>query len=402
MARVEEKFDAELAAERDSYLRELLSNLEELETVILDLSVTDKETEQTRMLARQIHTIKGTAGSLGLDLLSAAAHRMEDLFADPRRRENTNEKFIDQLLAQNDLLASIAEAYLDDNERFLDDVRSQLGETAPATPAAATETKCFDRILIVEPSAATLQFCIKILGEFGSAHVSSVHDGYEALGCLLKGKFDAVITSLQVPTIDGQSLTTVVRTIPGPNVATPVILLTSATGALDPAKARPDYVVDKNAGLAKELRRVLKQLASSCRQASSSTSEAGSRVQRKILLVDDSREIHTLVRYSFKRFPHVQIVGLLDPTTAVETARRVSPDLVLLDVQMSPLSGQEVMRAIKAAPELSGIPVAFFTGTDDIGETQELQSLGACQIFKKPFSPKPFSEQVVNFFENDK
>ena len=153
MARVEEKFDAELAAERDSYLRELLSNLEELETVILDLSGTDKETEQTRMLARQIHTIKGTAGSLGLDLLSAAAHRMEDLFADPRRRENTNEKFIDQLLAQNDLLASIAEAYLDDNERFLDDVRSQLGETAPATPAAATETKCLNRILIVEPSA---------------------------------------------------------------------------------------------------------------------------------------------------------------------------------------------------------------------------------------------------------
>src|SRR5437762_1220040 len=232
MARVEEKFDAELAAERDSYLRELLSNLEELETVILDLSGTDKETEQTRMLARQIHTIKGTAGSLGLDLLSAAAHRMEDLFADPRRRENTNEKFIDQLLAQNDLLASIAEAYLDDNERFLDDVRSQLGETAPATPAPATETKCFDRIVIVEPSAATLQFCIKILSEFGSEHVSSVHDGYETLGCLLTEKFDAVITSLQVPTIDGQSLTTVVRTIPGPNVATPVILLTSATGAL--------------------------------------------------------------------------------------------------------------------------------------------------------------------------
>ena len=94
----------------------------------------------------------------------------------------------------------------------------------------------------------------------------------------------------------------------------------------------------------------------------------------------------------------MQIVGLLDPTTAVETARRVSPDLVLLDVQMSPLSGQEVMRAIKAAPELSGIPVAFFTGTDDIGETQELQSLGACQIFKKPFAPKTFPAQVVNFF----
>src|SRR6266480_4320651 len=109
MARVEEKFDAELAAERDSYLRELLSNLEELETVILDLSGTDKETEQRRMLARQIHTIKGMAGSLGLDLLSAAAHRMEDLFADPRRRENTNEKLRDQQFFPTRRSAALAE-----------------------------------------------------------------------------------------------------------------------------------------------------------------------------------------------------------------------------------------------------------------------------------------------------
>jgi chemotaxis protein histidine kinase CheA len=100
MARVEEEFDLELAAERDSYLRELLSNLEELETVILDLSAIDNETEQTRVLTRQIHTIKGTAGSLGLDLLSAAAHRMEDLFADQRRRKNSEEKFIDNFGVQ--------------------------------------------------------------------------------------------------------------------------------------------------------------------------------------------------------------------------------------------------------------------------------------------------------------
>jgi DNA-binding response OmpR family regulator len=94
----------------------------------------------------------------------------------------------------------------------------------------------------------------------------------------------------------------------------------------------------------------------------------------------------------------VQIVALDDPTSAVEAARNETPDLILLDVQMTPISGKEVMRDIKATPELNHLPVAFFTGTDDPEEKKELASLDAWQIFKKPFSPKTFSDHVLNLF----
>ncbi len=387
MAAREEELEAELERERDSYLRELVSTLEEIESLVLDLSGANGDAEQTRSLARQIHTIKGTAGSLGLDLLSLAAHRMEDLLASERPGQDGDDKFIDRLLAQNDLLTSIAEAYLDDNARFLDDLRCQVVSGDAAPRADAKLEAHLDRVLIVEPSVATLQFCVKVLQELGSPQVTSVRDGYEALGLLLKEKFDAVITSLQIPTIDGQSLTAVLRTIPGPNAATPVVLLTSAAGALDPAKARPDYVVEKNLGLVNELSAALQRLA------------LKARALRKILLIDDSREIHALVKLSFKRFPEVQIVSLLDPRQAIEYARNEIPDLILLDVQMTPISGQEVMRDIKAAPELREIPVAFFTGTDDEKEKQKLASLGAWEIFQKPFSPKTFSDRVVLRFQ---
>jgi CheY-like chemotaxis protein len=82
----------------------------------------------------------------------------------------------------------------------------------------------------------------------------------------------------------------------------------------------------------------------------------------------------------------------------IPRAQLKAPDLILLDVQMEPISGKEVMRNFKAAPELSAIPVAFFTGTDDPEEKKELASLGAWQIFKKPFSPKTFSDHVLNLF----
>jgi len=76
-------------------------------------------------------------------------------------------------------------------------------------------------------------------------------------------------------------------------------------------------------------------------------------------LIDDSQEIHGLVGLSFKRFPEIEIVGVLDPTRALESVRAETPDLILLDVQMTPVSGKDVMRHIKAAPGLSDIPVAF-------------------------------------------
>ncbi|HEY2919590.1 MAG TPA: response regulator [Candidatus Binatia bacterium] len=393
----DQKIDAELLAERNSYLREMKSDLQDIENLILDLSLASGAAERKQKLARQIHTIKGVAGSYGLDLMSAAAHRMEHLLAGENPSQIENNKFVDSLLAHNDQLAAIARAYLVGDERFLNDMRREYHVRKKPQAAEARLAKGFNRVMIVEPSRATLQLCIGVLKEFGATNVASVEDGYEALGWLLKEEFDAVITSLQVPTIDGQSLFTVLRTIPGPNMAKPMILLTASSAALDPARARPDYIIQKDVGWTKELRATLTQLVNqSLERCTAGRARDGT--LKKILLVDDSPEIHNLVRLSFKRFPDVQIVALADPTSAVEAARNETPDLILLDVQMTPISGKEVMRDIKATPELSDLPVAFFTGTDDPEEKRELASLGAWQIFKKPFSPKTFSDHVVNLF----
>jgi CheY-like chemotaxis protein len=393
----DQKIDAELLAERNSYLREMKSDLQDIENLILDLSLASGAAERKQKLARQIHTIKGVAGSYGLDLMSAAAHRMEDLLAGENSSQIENNKFVDSLLAHNDQLAAIARAYLVGDERFLNDMRREYHVRKKPQAAEARLAKGFNRVMIVEPSRATLQLCIGVLKEFGATNVASVEDGYEALGWLLKEEFDAVITSLQVPTIDGQSLFTVLRTIPGPNMAKPMILLTASSAALDPARARPDYIIQKDVGWTKELRATLTQLVNqSLERCTAGRARDGT--LKKILLVDDSPEIHNLVRLSFKRFPDVQIVALADPTSAVEAARNETPDLILLDVQMTPISGKQVMRDIKATPELSDLPVAFFTGTDDPEEKRELASLGAWQIFKKPFSPKTFSDHVLSLF----
>jgi CheY-like chemotaxis protein/HPt (histidine-containing phosphotransfer) domain-containing protein len=394
----DQPIDAELLAERNAYLREMTADLQEVENLILDLPAVEGAAERKRQIARQIHTIKGVAGSYGMDLLSLAAHRIEDLLASADSPPCKSDPWIDRLLDQKDQLAAIAKAYLQSDEAFLLEVRSRF-EQARLPRGATAAPRPFERVLIVEPSLATLRLCTRVLQQLGSAHVISVKDGYEALGQLLKEKFDGVIASLQAPTIDGQSLAAILRLTPGPNANVPVILLTSSAALLDPAKTRPDYVLEKDLGLSNGLKSVLARLTNTGLEPPPVGSEMTGRALKKILLVDDSRDIHSLVRIAFKRYPDIQIVALADPTGAVETARKEAPDLILLDVQMTPISGKEVMRALKASPAVTAIPVAFFTGTDDAEEARELAALGAWQIFKKPFAPKIFSEQVVSLFQ---
>lgn len=88
-------FDAELSAGRNTYLRELGTDLEEIESLILDLTDPAVAAERKRKLARDVHSMKGEAGSYGLDLISLAVHRMEDDPAIQEFVDDEKEKYVD-------------------------------------------------------------------------------------------------------------------------------------------------------------------------------------------------------------------------------------------------------------------------------------------------------------------
>jgi DNA-binding response OmpR family regulator len=127
-------------------------------------------------------------------------------------------------------------------------------------------------------------------------------------------------------------------------------------------------------------------------------SARGNRVLKKIVLVDDSTTIHLLLRIAFKQYPEIQIATLGDPTTAAEFVRCEKPDLVLLDVNMPQSSGKKVIRDIKSSADLQDVPVAFLTADDGADERKELLDIGAWYVFKKPFMPKTFADELIKVF----
>ncbi len=67
---------------------------------------------------------------------------------------------------------------------------------------------------------------------------------------------------------------------------------------------------------------------------------------KTILLVDDDESIQLLYREEFKEAGY-DVVSVYNGSEALDNVKKVSPDLIILDIQMPGLNGIEVLRQIK-------------------------------------------------------
>src|SRR5262245_44432041 len=70
---------------------------------------------------------------------------------------------------------------------------------------------------------------------------------------------------------------------------------------------------------------------------------------------------------------------------ALQAVEAEPPDLVLLDINMAPMSGYEVCERLKANPATRDIPLIFVSALDDTLDKVRAFSLGAVDYVTKPF-----------------
>jgi diguanylate cyclase (GGDEF)-like protein len=116
-------------------------------------------------------------------------------------------------------------------------------------------------------------------------------------------------------------------------------------------------------------------------------------VARSILIVDDSADIHALLKVRL-RDERAELHQTLDPAQALPLAREHAPDLILLDVDMPGRSGFDVCRELKTDPGTSAIPVIFLSGKLDQATKIAGLDLGAVDYVTKPFDPAELRARV--------
>ena len=109
--------------------------------------------------------------------------------------------------------------------------------------------------------------------------------------------------------------------------------------------------------------------------------------RKRILVVDDEKDLVDLISYNLKRNGFDALIAR-DGNEALDIATREKPDLVLLDLMLPGIDGTEVARRLKNAPETSGIPIIMLTAKSEETDVVVGLTLGADDYVTKPFSMK--------------
>ncbi len=116
---------------------------------------------------------------------------------------------------------------------------------------------------------------------------------------------------------------------------------------------------------------------------------------RKILVVDDApmfRELESLFLARSGR-----VITASDGSEGLAIARSERPDVVVTDLDMPGMRGDELCRRIKNDPDLSETPVIIVTGRDDAADHAAAVEAGADDVVEKPINRVSLIQSVNHF-----
>jgi signal transduction histidine kinase/ActR/RegA family two-component response regulator len=122
--------------------------------------------------------------------------------------------------------------------------------------------------------------------------------------------------------------------------------------------------------------------------------ELSSDRSRTMLLVEDNLANLRLVEAMLRRRPEVSVIPAMQGRLAIDLARQRQPDIIVLDLHLPDLSGQEVLHRLKADPRTRHIPVVIASADANPGPIRRLQEDGAFTYLTKPLELQPFLDMV--------
>lgn len=118
---------------------------------------------------------------------------------------------------------------------------------------------------------------------------------------------------------------------------------------------------------------------------------------KRILIADDEPDILEIIGYNLTKEGY-EIHTAKDGNEAIEKAKQLNPDLIILDVMMPRKTGIEVCQILRAQIMFQKTLIIFLTALSD--EASEIKGLenGADDYVSKPISPKVLTSRVNALF----
>lgn len=114
---------------------------------------------------------------------------------------------------------------------------------------------------------------------------------------------------------------------------------------------------------------------------------------RPILLIEDNEQNRYLLTFLLEQHGY-RVVSAADGARGIETARTLTPALILLDIQLPTMDGYAVARALRENSALSDIPIVAVTSYAMPGDREKALQAGCTGYIEKPINPQTFVAEM--------
>lgn len=119
--------------------------------------------------------------------------------------------------------------------------------------------------------------------------------------------------------------------------------------------------------------------------------------EKKILIADDEPDILEILQYNLQA-EGFEVTTAKNGNEAIEKAKRILPDLIILDIMMPGKTGMEVCNTLRNLPVFKNTLIIFLTALSDEGTEIKGLETGADDYLTKPVSPKVLVSKVNALF----
>jgi len=119
--------------------------------------------------------------------------------------------------------------------------------------------------------------------------------------------------------------------------------------------------------------------------------------QGVILLIEDNEQNRYLATFLLDQHGY-RVVSAPDGALGIETAKRLRPDLILLDIQLPVMDGYAVAQALREIPDLRNTPIVAVTSYAMVGDREKCLAAGCSGYVEKPINPETFATEIGKWF----
>lgn len=124
-------------------------------------------------------------------------------------------------------------------------------------------------------------------------------------------------------------------------------------------------------------------------------------MQNKIILVVEDNALNMKLIRSLLQLGKLEVLEAADAETGIQVAKKMKPDLILMDIQLPGMDGLNATQIIRKDPDLKDIPVVALTSYAMHGDEQKAKSAGCTGYIAKPIDTRSFLQTLGKYLESD-